>query len=149
MLHQSPSLHGLQVHGLATTQQFKAHFPCTRAKPHLHKRHNKTLWLVILNHWLTAPCWPQGLVIQQLRYTHTHMASAQAVQTHFFFSCDSTSTIWLRKCILWSLGQAGRDWHVAIIWLALLIPWKYQNYTRKILDVFGANINGAEKVIIN
>lgn len=49
---------------------FKAYFPCTRAKPHLHKRHNKTLWLVILNLWLTAPCWPQGLVAQQPRHAH-------------------------------------------------------------------------------
>ena len=78
-LHQSLSLHGLDVCNLAIARQFKAYFPCTRAKPHLHERHNRTLWLVILNPRLTAPCWPWGHGVAHA----THNSSAWAVQTCF------------------------------------------------------------------
>lgn len=78
-LHQSLSLHGLDVRNLAIARQFKAYFPCTRAKPHLHERHNKTLWSVILN-----PDW-QHLAGREGTVQHTpHMAPLHELYKHAF-----------------------------------------------------------------
>lgn len=120
-LHQSLSLHGLEVRGLATACQFKAYFPCTRAKPHLHKRHNKTLWLVTLNLWLTAPCWLQGLVMQQLRYTQKRGLSTSCTNTFFFPVIQQAPLDWESASCGASAGQAGTgalllsDWHFSLL----------------------------------